>query len=156
MTEDLAARLLAAIEQTERTARDAETACWHVDYCDDRGAPFHQQHTPELVLDRCAADRRLLTLHGSVPLGNAPHIDVCLTCSPGVPGQVIRAAHLPYPCPTLTALAEGYGIEDAILRPEDVGLTPGDKIRASYVRDHPEYPWPEWMRAQAEKERPWT
>jgi hypothetical protein len=37
----------------------------------------------------------------------------------------------------------------AISVTDDVGLTAGEKIRASYVRDHPEYPWPVAIRLTA-------
>lgn len=37
----------------------------------------------------------------------------------------------------------------AILKAEDFGLVAGSKFYASYVRDHPEYPWPAWIRQQA-------
>lgn len=35
------------------------------------------------------------------------------------------------------------------LKASDFGLKPGDKIRASYVREHPEMPWPQWILKQA-------
>jgi hypothetical protein len=59
MSGDLSARILAAIAETERVAREAESACWHVDYCDDRGEPFHDMHSPAATLIRCEADREL-------------------------------------------------------------------------------------------------
>lgn len=39
------------------------------------------------------------------------------------------------------------------LHPSDFGLVAGEKIRASYVLEHPEYPWPEWVRRQAAEDQ---
>lgn len=67
-------------------------------------------NSPEVVLRRCAADRKILELHGPVILrggGGAKYFDttrVCRSCEP--PQQFPEHA---FPCDTLRALAEGYG-----------------------------------------------
>ncbi|WP_416520050.1 DUF6221 family protein [Streptomyces achromogenes] len=69
----------------------------------------HIMHnSPEVVLRRCAADRKLLELHQPQPDGSAfPDSMQCRTCShDGGDGY----QYLVYaPCPTVVALAEGYG-----------------------------------------------
>lgn len=67
-------------------------------------------NSPESVLRRCAADRKLLDLHRPVVLrggGGARYFEtttVCKSCEP--PKQFPETA---YPCPTVVPLAEGYG-----------------------------------------------
>jgi hypothetical protein len=56
---------------------------------------------PESVLRRCAADRKLLELHQ--PMDNEAEMAVyCTECD-------VSGNYPYYPCPTLRALAEGYG-----------------------------------------------
>lgn len=68
---------------------------------------------PESVLRRCAADRKILELHAPVILrggGGASYYEttrVCRSCEP--PKQFPDTA---YPCPTVLAIAEGYGWTD--------------------------------------------
>jgi len=65
---------------------------------------------PTGVRRRCAADRKLINLHQRVVLhagGGARYFEtttVCKSCEP--PRQFPETA---YPCPTIVALAEGYG-----------------------------------------------
>lgn len=67
------------------------------------------------VLRRCAADRKLIELHRPVILHagstGAAYFDttrVCRSCEP--PRQFPETA---YPCPTIVAVAEGYGWTEA-------------------------------------------
>lgn len=57
-------------------------------------------HDPASVLRRCAADRTLLELHAQDSLPNGIDLDECRTCG---------GVNEPWPCPTLLAIAEGYG-----------------------------------------------
>lgn len=74
-------------------------------------------HDPESVLRRCAADRKLLELHRPVPCGQfgCDCDQKCATCDwtqsqetgrRPVWGECDQHA---YPCPTVRAIAEGYG-----------------------------------------------
>lgn len=45
-------------------------------------------------------------------------------------------------------LQDGNG---QLFRAADFGLVAGEKLRAEYVRDHPEYPWPAWLLAQVDE-----
>ncbi|WP_399559418.1 DUF6221 family protein [Streptomyces chartreusis] len=65
-------------------------------------------HDPESVLRRCAADRKLLELHAPQQDGSGiPDALQCRTCSQDG-GDGYR--YLVYaPCPTVLAIAEGYG-----------------------------------------------
>jgi hypothetical protein len=64
---------------------------------------------PESVLRRCAADRKLLELHSpkDVPL----EVDkICVHCSARDGSRpLVYAYPVAFPCPTIRALAEGYG-----------------------------------------------
>jgi len=64
---------------------------------------------PASVLRRCAADRKLLTLHRPQQTGAGfPDIQECRTCSADSLGDGYQYL-MPAPCPSLLALAEGYG-----------------------------------------------
>lgn len=73
------------------------------------------RHDPASTLRRCAADRKILELHVPVilhaghplvpPVAGATR-RVCRSCSP-----MVGSADDSWPCPTLLALAEAYGIE---------------------------------------------
>lgn len=65
-------------------------------------------NNPASVLRRCAADRKLLELHAPQPDGTGfPDGMQCRTCSQdGGDGYQYL---VPTPCPTVVALAEGYG-----------------------------------------------
>ncbi|MEU8682896.1 DUF6221 family protein [Streptomyces sp. NPDC048611] len=73
-------------------------------------------HDPEAVLRRCAADRKLLALH-NVPAEVFPegwYLDDnrwCVNCGFGNAGEPIVDDI--NDCPTLNALAEGYGFRTA-------------------------------------------
>lgn len=76
-------------------------------------------HDPAAVLRRCAADRKILAEHKPQPDGTGfPDSLQCGTCSrDGGDGYQYL---VPYPCPTVMALAEAYGWEaDAPQSEED-------------------------------------
>ncbi len=128
----LTARLLAAIDQAETaTIRyrdehpgpclncegqepgdyDGYDSCY-LHLADAAASPYGDA---EFGLRRCAADRKIMALHGpktTVGIHNQPTVLVCATCTPGIPGQPIGRGRLPWPCPTLFALAEGYGLTE--------------------------------------------
>lgn len=63
---------------------------------------------PASVLRRCAADRKLLELHAPQQDGTSfPDGMQCRTCSTG--GGDGYQYLSPFPCPTIVAVAEGYG-----------------------------------------------
>ncbi|MFK8851289.1 DUF6221 family protein [Streptomyces sp. Ac-502] len=75
-------------------------------------AQYIALHDPASVLRRCTADRKLLELHEPRPDGSGfPDSLQCPTCSEsGGDGY----QYLVYaPCPTLLAVAEGYGWTEA-------------------------------------------
>jgi len=74
----------------------------------DEIAALTVQHDPKSVLRRCAADRKLLGLHAPQQDGSGfPDAIQCRTCSrDGGDGYQYL---VPAPCPTIVALAEGYG-----------------------------------------------
>lgn len=75
------------------------------------GAAHIALHDPAAVLRRCAADRKILAEHAAQPDGSGfPDSQQCQTCSqPGGDGYQYL---VPYPCPTVRDLAEGYGLEE--------------------------------------------
>lgn len=131
---DLLARLRAAIDETERMARAAmepanDDGVWKrgglshdsarvaglgIVIYDEGGHDMDQaehiaRHDPASVLRRCAADRKILELHPSAQeeIGWTEEITICYTCryDNGLDSYS-------FPCPTIVALAAGYGIED--------------------------------------------
>lgn len=132
---DMAARLLAAIEETERLAHDAaknedgdppdyewttkvarlQDAGW-----DEREVcrlDAHVAHNdPASVLRRCAADRRRLERHAPAEPGighfpsarfKDPDARICAHCShDGDWGATV------WPCPDFTDLMDSYGLTD--------------------------------------------
>lgn len=70
------------------------------------------QHDPQAVLRRCAADRKLLTLHG--PRGGDWQPYVCEGCGTAGICQDWVTEHS-NDCPVLLAVAEGYGLTEEIL-----------------------------------------
>lgn len=66
------------------------------------------RHDPAAVLRRCAADRKILREHQPRPDGTGfPDSMHCRTCSQdGGDGYQYL---VPYPCPTVLAVADGYG-----------------------------------------------
>lgn len=82
MANDLITRLTEAIDETARAAR-ADYGPW-----------------PEFVLNGCAADRKILYFHMPIDVRDIAVVDeICSECDNE------------YPCPTVLALAEGYGIQ---------------------------------------------
>jgi hypothetical protein len=87
-----------------------EAATTHAKFVEDGAGNHIAVHDPASVLRRCAADRKLMALHRPVVLrggGGSRYFEtttVCKSCEP--PQQFPETA---YPCPTLRALAEGYG-----------------------------------------------
>lgn len=86
----------------------------------NEGSPTEEQavhiaaNDPESVLRRCAADRKLIELHRPQQTGAGfPDLQECRTCSADSLGDGYQYL-VPAPCPSLLALAEGYGwTEDA-------------------------------------------
>lgn len=81
----------------------------------DEGRPNKAQsvhiaaNDPDSVLRRCAADRKLLDLHRPQQTGAGfPDVQECRTCSADSLGDGYQYL-MPAPCPSLLALAEGYG-----------------------------------------------
>jgi hypothetical protein len=58
-------------------------------------------NSPEAVLRRCAADRKLLELHKPVEM-TSEMADACAVCE-------VTGDYPYYPCATIRLLAEGYG-----------------------------------------------
>ena len=127
---DLAARILAAVDDAERAARyvlsdyAAHDAAWTVpstgviqlgdDLLATADGPLAEhiaRHDPAAVLRRCAADRRILQLHPQVEADTAGHsLDEptgCVTChnDPDCGWTLGNGV-----CDTVMAMAEGYGV----------------------------------------------
>ena len=101
--EDILAWLDAAIAWVESEAGYSEGEFIFFDVEDGQIAD-HYQHagSPESVLRRCAADRKLLSLHG----------DRCHSCpAKGETGYLDEWTQFDYgdTCPVIQLLAEGYG-----------------------------------------------
>ncbi|MFJ2630853.1 hypothetical protein ACIO6U_02665 [Streptomyces sp. NPDC087422] len=118
MTTDPLAYLRDALDKRQKIAEMAMSACWHTDYCDEDGEPFHAANDPAAVLRRIAADRKLLELHAAVPDhgrfsertceesgcdGDHSAPPVCRTCRTHA-GDPTEA-----PCQTVEILAEAWG-----------------------------------------------
>jgi hypothetical protein len=125
--EDILAWLNAAITRREEAARDAarsygprwarpvdtdlvrvsEDGIWFQALSDEI-AEHVVYNDPESVLRRCAADRKVLELHRPQQDGSGfPDSMQCRTCSQDG-GDGYRYL-VPAPCPSVVALAEGYG-----------------------------------------------
>jgi hypothetical protein len=114
MTNDLAARVLAAIDETERIALHAHGDTWtahgwhlvkssdgeEVVTVGDSGGGVYDDPTanhiagndPATVLRRCAADRKIVELHPpntAIGAHGKPVLVVCATCTPGIAGQIL-------------------------------------------------------------------
>ncbi|HEY1395008.1 DUF6221 family protein [Roseateles sp.] len=124
---DLVARLREAIGETEQVAKDAEQENWRW-YAEDKTVMTHGQdgewegyrttgtradaehiarHDPTTVIRRCAADRKILDLHGLMPrpLKNGmPTGWACSICDDG-------EGTYNYPCETVQIVAEFYEVE---------------------------------------------
>jgi|SRR6185503_2292806 len=83
--------------------------------------------SPDVVLRGCAADRKILAIHRPIETFNGLHIEVQEKLGRAVSGVMIceRCANndkdygwddhdedVQYPCPTLRAVADRYGLED--------------------------------------------
>lgn len=115
--EDILAWTKNAVTEAERIARDAVCEFMYFDTDSEAAAAHYQRQTPESVLRRCAADRKLLDLHQGVPDhgrysepecpadcdGQHDSPPVCMSCRDYV-GDPLEA-----PCVTVLAIAEGYG-----------------------------------------------
>jgi hypothetical protein len=128
--EDILAYLDSAISSREAVARaaqaegDTRDGRWYDDQdeevIDDSAwriaytvSPAFRTHIalndPASVLRRCAADRKLIELHRPQQTGAGfPDIQECRTCSADSLGDGYQYL-VPAPCPSLLALAEGYG-----------------------------------------------
>lgn len=97
---DLYGWILERIKATEQGVRDQADAMWQVWIGADSVAV--------VIFRRCAADRKLLELHKPQQDGSSfPDSFQCRTCSQdGGDGYQYL---VPAPCPTVLALAEGYG-----------------------------------------------
>ena len=118
-------------QQIDKTAHQAERAAelqaleWScpstgvVDFGDDliatgdRDVAYHiALNDPAAVLRRCAADRKILAEHAPQPDGSSsPDIQQCRTCSSSGDVDDWYQYLVPYPCPTVLAVAEGYGFD---------------------------------------------
>ncbi|MBX9392245.1 hypothetical protein K4749_01190 [Streptomyces sp. TRM72054] len=80
-------------------------------------------HDPAAVLRRSAADRRILAEHAPQPDGSGfPNSRQCRTCSrDGGDGYHYL---MPYPCPTVLAVADSYGEMPPALRGPNWKATP--------------------------------
>jgi hypothetical protein len=135
--DDLTTRLLAAIEETEYLAQQADHGPWEVrdEEYDTYVIPVDHprpivaslellpngwhiaRHDPEAVLRRCAADRKIVERHGvEARTGYEPDDDD----TPHAYGSISRACKecgssdlaVRSPCKTLVLVAEGYGITE--------------------------------------------
>lgn len=115
----LAERVLEAIGDVEEIAEDAASEgidiwkpedpayWWNDDYPMSRNEKrLIAMHDPAAVLRRCAADRKILDLHQAIVTGLPTLPLICETCGSGECDTYPTA----WPCPTLAALAEAYGV----------------------------------------------
>lgn len=58
--DDLVTWLRSRLDEDERVAQAAEGSCWHVEYCDDGMAGFHDHHDPARVLAEVKAKRAIV------------------------------------------------------------------------------------------------
>ena len=160
---DLHGWILEQIGVREEAARDATEGPWFADHPegswgDDPGARLVGQgkilalfsndnnghlnvdhialHSPDAVLRRCAADRKLLEIHKprGTDFGYDPN--VCEGCGQEGYCQDWVTEHA-NDCPVLLAVAEGYGLTPEILagldRPQLEPSTPVDGPTIGYV-----------------------
>ncbi|MFF7130362.1 DUF6221 family protein [Streptomyces sp. NPDC008240] len=135
---DLHGWITQQIDKTETIARDAGGKAWHWehdygDMCNDPTCPYGElatddtvlmsvhgydvtepwqgaahiaRHDPATVLRRCAADRKILDIHK--PYGGRGYGGhACTGCGEHREDWAVEHAN---DCPTLQALAEGYGL----------------------------------------------
>jgi hypothetical protein len=91
-----------------RTVHEADIMIGYVADVATADARHIVRHGPASVLRRCAADRKILAEHAAQQDGSGfPDSRQCRTCSTSG-GDGYQYLVL-YPCPTVLALAEGYG-----------------------------------------------
>lgn len=127
-THDLVTRLLAAIEAAEKLALAASPGPWtttaeHDEVLAVDGIPVADGFAlsgrqlratvdhiigqdPLAVLRRCAADRKILAIHHPERAGG--YVDCAVCREPFTPEAESEA----WPCGTILALAEGYGLAE--------------------------------------------
>lgn len=108
---DLIAKLRAALDDDERIARAARAKYFTSKVLGQFSAIGDMRHAirhdPARVLRQVAAMRKVLDLHQPFIADEDEPDPICQTCTEGSHLYDISA----YPCPTLLALAEAYGIE---------------------------------------------
>jgi hypothetical protein len=123
---DLAARLLSAIEETERLARAAGACSWRQPDADrapgrvespngivvyDEGSPDEDEaahivhNDPITVLRRCVTDREILEIHKRHEYQGRSE---CVQCV----GSWSFEEGAAWPCPTTISVARFYGVEE--------------------------------------------
>lgn len=114
LVNDLVARLLEAIAAQEASA-EKDSSSTHTRYRIGGTYGGHRRVDKERmqrILRRCAADRIIVQQHMPAPSldDDAPDCGVCIR--PGYIGTEFCCdwPRVPWPCPTMNALAEGYGI----------------------------------------------
>lgn len=114
---DLHAWITQQIDRVEALARKQENSLWQIALGDDSVAAA--------VLRRCAADRKILTVHA--PAGGNYEPYSCLGC--GDDSEYGALVDHTNDCETLQALAEGYGLTNEqraeLDRPEPERPEPG-------------------------------
>lgn len=110
---DLVSRLLEAITAKEEKAHIAnESEGYSLHVSDGRVLDFIEDNGPSSVLRRCSADRKIVARHSPAILhagGGADYFKTTRVCSSCEPNRQFPEAS--YPCPTILALAEAYGLE---------------------------------------------
>lgn len=126
---DLVEWLETAISKWEAAAKAASPGPWRRDYhaafmhgvitadghslaggalIESRNVNHIALNDPAVVLRRCVADRKILQEHSAEPGWTT----TCSTCS-ARSDDPYSWTHADFPCPTLLALAEGYGYQEA-------------------------------------------
>jgi hypothetical protein len=98
--EELVAAIRAALDETERIARDVEGERWYFDLIEDGKRAFEDRINSNWVLRQVAKDRKILELHGGSHECTS-ETDNCVWVT-DVPGD---------DCETVLALAEAHDIE---------------------------------------------
>lgn len=60
MSDPIAAFIEARYAEIQSAAENGESACWHIDYCDEDGPRFHQLATPAFILADVIGKRALI------------------------------------------------------------------------------------------------